>query len=327
MPKNIVNLQIRYRLGAWLLLTSLVSILFACTPSNDVEGVRLVSESTVTSVSDALLPTLIVTNTPVRTPERPSPLQQVTVDADFVLVTPTLPPSKTPTQTPTHTMTPTVSPTPTITTSPDATAFLFPTSVIVPITQAVAAPIDQVCDSSWFWIQPRPASCPLNLPTASQGVFQQFQNGYMVWVEHVDLIYVMYNDGQLPRWEAQRDYFNEGMTEESSEFDSAPAPNLWQPRRGFGLLWRTNATIRNRIGWAVQEWEQPYSVQVQRATDGTIYVSQPAGSAVFALFTSGNNWDQYIIDNNAPPIGATPNAAPIISPGGVPFPTPRPPGL
>lgn len=226
------------------------------------------------------------------TPEGVSPLQVVTVDADFVLVTPTLPPSKTPTVTPTVTPTQTQTPTPTLTATATQTTFLLPTSEIIPITQEVAAPAPRVCNSTWFFIQPRPEGCPLAPPNTSQGVYQEFQNGYMVWVGSQDAIYVMFRDGALPRWRAYRDFFNEGMLEDSSQYNNPPGPNLWQPRRGFGMLWRDNASVRSRIGWATQEWEQPFSVRVQTSNDGVVYISRPSAS-VFSLFPNGENWQVY----------------------------------
>lgn len=312
----------RYR---WLLVAITgVMLLTACSERAGVRsGPRLLSEVTVGAANEEPLPTLVVTATPVRvTPEIISPLNQVTVDADFVLVTPTLPPSKTPTITPTHTYTPTQTLTPTSTSTATATGFFFPTSVIIPLTQPVAAPVNRVCDSTWFFIQPRPDNCPLNPPTASQGVFQSFQNGYMVWAQSLDAIYVLYNDPVTPRWQVFRDFFQEGMPERTSEYDNAPGPGLWQPRRGFGLLWRNNAAIRQRIGWATIEWEIPYSTQLQTADDGTIFVSQP-GPAVFALMPNGITWNQYSSQGNLPGIARTPGQ--LLVPGSVPLPT-LPPG-
>jgi len=305
----------------WVWILSV--ILVACGNAGDIpSGPRLLSDVTIGPATE-VLPTLIVTDTPVRlTPEIISPLEQVTVDADFVLVTPTLPPSKTPTQTPTLTQTPTITPTPTTTLTPNATLFLLPTSNIVPVTQAVAVNDNRICESSWFFIQPRPAACPLFPPTASQGVYQEFQNGYMVWVAQQDAIYVLYKDNQRPRWEVQTDFFNEGMERSSSAYDNAPAPNLWQPVRGFGLVWRNDGTIRNRIGWAIEEFEQPYSLQVQVADNGTTFISRP-GNTMFALLANGTNWRIYD-GTNTPGNGAN---ATLIPPGSVPFPTVRPPGL
>lgn len=271
----------------------LMGFLVGCASEPVVnDGPVLVGEVTLPpNDTAAILPTRYLSPTMGITPEVISPLQQVTLDADFVLITPTLPPSKTPSETPTQSPTPTLTRTPTVTVTATATAFLFPTSVIIPITQQVAVPLPQVCDSTWFFIQPRPASCPLNPPVADQGVYQQFENGYMVWVRGQDAIYVMYNDNLLPRWQVFRDNFEEGMAEESSEFEQAP-PNRWQPRRGFGMLWRANSAVRARIGWATQELEIPYSVQVQTGDDGSIFISDPY-SALFSLLPSGSNWQLF----------------------------------
>ena len=265
----------------------------ACTTSEGTidTGPRLVSDVTLGPATQTLA-TRMLSPTPLgRTPEVVSPLDVVTVDAEFVLVTPTLPPSKTPTETPTISPTPPPTFTPTFTATSTNTAPILPTSVIIPVTGAVVIPIPEVCDSTWFFIQPRPANCPLNPPIADQGVYQQFQNGYMVWVRNQDAIYVMYSDNTQPRWEVFRDFFNEGMVEDESTFNNRP-PNTWQPRRGFGLLWRGNERVRNRIGWAIQQWEQPYSVQVQTADDGTIFISEPR-NAIFGLVPNGINWNLY----------------------------------
>lgn len=271
-------------------------ILAACgSPSSNNEGPRLVMDVTLEPTMPA--PTRFLSPTPERTvialtSEVLSPLQNVTLDADFVLVTPTLPPSKTPTHTPTITTTPTQSPTPSITVTATATMPAFPTSIIQPITAVVAAPIQQICDSTWFFIEPRPANCPLAPPTVTQGVFQPFQNGYMIWLQSQDAIYVMYNNAVQPRWEVYRDHFDEGMAEDEPSFGEPPAPGLWRPRRGFGLLWRSNSAVRDRIGWAIEQWEKPYSAQVQSAGDGSFFVNDATGS-VFAIFPNGVEWARY----------------------------------
>ena len=223
------------------------------------------------------------------TPEIISPLDEATIPADFVLVTPTLPPSKTPTTTPTMTVSPPPSQTPTMTVTSSATAPVLPTSVIIPVTDVAAQPLAEVCDSTWFFIQPRPQSCPRNEPLADQGVFQQFENGYMLWVRRTDAIYVMYNDQAQPRWEVYRDFFVEGMPE---EFNAQAPANRWEPVRGFGLLWRNNSAVRNRIGWATQQYETPYSVQLQISDDGAIFVNEPGGN-IFGLTPDRTGWALY----------------------------------
>ncbi len=273
-----------------------ILLLTACGVNNSdrSSGPRLIGEEALEPTTPA--PTRIITPTPTFVPAQPevvSSLNEVTVEADFVLVTPTLPPSKTPTLTPTMTLTPTVTPTPTITVTATATVPQFPTSVIIPVTAIVAQPIPQVCDSTWFFIQPRPASCPLSAPLAGQGVYQEFQNGYMIWLQVQDTIYIMYNDTFQPRWQFYSDTFEEGMPEFSGDYLNSPFPNTWQPRRGFGMLWRNNQVVRDRIGWATMEWEQPYSVSIQRAPDGTTFIGAPDGS-LFSLARGGTNWQRFV---------------------------------
>lgn len=276
----------------FLLFGFLLGVLVACGQAQDVRNPRLVREVTLPPPTDPL-PTRELSPTPVpRTPEIPSPLQVVTVDAAFVLVTPTLPPSKTPTQTPTFTQTPTMTVTPTVTATATMTAFILPTSNIIPFTGVVVESVNRICDSNWFFLQPRPASCPLSLPNATNGVYQTFQNGYMIWAASQNAIYVFYNDANIPRWQVFRDFFQEGMVETAPEYDNAPQAQLWQPRRGFGLLWRNDVLVRNRIGWATIPDEIPYSVQVQTASDGTIFISAP-NQTLFGLLPNNVSWQLY----------------------------------
>lgn len=280
-----------------ILVIVLGVILAACssTPTTPQQTGPVLLEEVVLEPTIPV-PTRILSPTPSRpapTSEVQSPLEIVTIQADFVLVTPTLPPSKTPTSTPTITYTPTITPSPTVTVTATATRPLFPTSVIIPITADAAVPLPQICNSTWFFLTPAPGNCPLSPPIASQGVYQAFENGYMVWVGSQDAIYVMYNDGITPRWQFFRDSFAEGMAEDDPAYGSAPRPNTWQPRRGFGMLWRNNQVIRDRIGWATIQFEQPFSVQTQVSADGTLFVSEPSGG-VFGLAPNGVSWQRYL---------------------------------
>jgi hypothetical protein len=281
-------------------LLLLLLCLAACDASDTSTGDGPLLVREVTLAPTDLSPTRFLSPTPTQpTQARPtgevvSPLNQVTVDARYIVVTPTLPPSKTPTATPTQTQTPTVTPTASMTNTATSTAFLLPTSEIIPITQPVAQNADNICDSSWFFIEPRPAACPMSQPTASNGVFQQFQNGTMIWVGSGQAVYVLYNDSNQPRWQVFRDYFDQNNP--SMAYLDAPPQQIgsgfWSPRRGFGLLWQQDINIHNRIGPAIEQWEQPYSVQVQTASDGSIFISTPRGF-VYGLLYGGVNWNQY----------------------------------
>jgi len=289
--------------GLWL-VPVLFILLVACTPeaNNQADnGPQLVLEVTIppTEIRATRFlsptPTVPATATFMRsTAELNSPLDNVTVDAQYVIVTPTLPPSKTPTVTPTHSPTPTITPTPSLTNTSTSTAFLLPTSIVIPITEPAADVANRVCDSTWGFIYPPPESCPLGAPVASQGVYQEFSNGYMVWVGSMDAIYVLFKDDAVRRWEVKRDFFDESNPS-MAYLDAAPqslGAGMWNPRRGFGLLWEQDAYIKNRIGGATQQWEQPFSVQVQTASDGTLFVTTPRGT-VFGLMSGGISWDQF----------------------------------
>ena len=303
----------------WIILL-VVWIAVACQPQEIPDGPQLVREVTVAPTD--LVPTQAIsaTSPPTVTPTRNStefisPLLEATVDAQFVVITPTLPPSKTPTITPSFTPTPTVTPSPTMTNTATSTAFLLPTSEIIEITQVAIVPTSQVCDTVWQFIQPPPPACPAGPPNASRGTYQRFPNGHMIEVGNQSAIYVLYNDAQQPRWQVFRDYFQEGMPETSPEY---PAE---QPIRGFGMLWRDNATVRNRLGYLpTQRYEAPYNVILQTARDGSIYVNgqlRGTGSRfadapptfTFVLFPNNANWRNY--DNQvAPPPVSGPTAIP-----------------
>lgn len=281
----------------WVMLLGLLT---ACAGNTDLGGggPRLLQdvalEPTTPGPTRELSPTFtseLPTLNPAITSERQSPLQVVTIQADFVIVTPTLPPSKTPTQTPTITVTPSVTLTPTLTVTSSLTAPVFPTSIIIPVTAPVNVPIVEVCDSTWLYMQPPPAGCPLTPPTASQGVYQTFEYGQMIWVGFMDEIFVMYSDSatMLPRWARFRDTFDEGEPEEDPAYSNPPSSVLWQPRRGFGKLWRDDLfkfQVRDRVGWATMQLEQPYSLQYQQGRDGAIFISRPDGG-VFGLHPTG----------------------------------------
>jgi len=299
----------------WLLIVVAISLLAACEPQpNITDGPQLVRQVTVGPTD--LLATRAITDTPMPTAtinatENISPLAGVTVDSQFVVITPTLPPSKTPT--PTATFTPTLTPTPTNTPTslPTSTTFLLPTSEIIAITQPAFVPNNQVCDSNWTFIQPPPPSCPQGPPNASTGTYQRFPNGHMIEISNQSAIYVLYANSGQPTWQVFRDYFQEGMPETS------PAYPPEQPIRGFGLVWRDDANVRNRLGYLpIQRHEAPYSIQVQISRDGTIFITGDLRAVdsryndapsrfTFALFPDAASWQDYSNNTTPLPVGGT----------------------
>ena len=128
------------------------------------EAMPTLIELATEQIGPSPFPTSIVTS------ERLSPANIVTVEADFVIVTPTLPPSKTPTTTPTVTTTPSITPPPTFPVTATATALFFPTPMFTPTFAIVSNPVNELCLTQWQYIQPPPQGCPMFPATVSQGV-------------------------------------------------------------------------------------------------------------------------------------------------------------
>ena len=94
-----------------------------------------------------------------------------------------------------------------------------------------------------------------------------FERGTMIWVESVEseavqpVIFVLYDD---QTWAQFNDTFQDGEPE--SDPAIVPPAGYHQPTRGFGKLWRETSTVRERLGWALEQergfqtlWQQQYT--------------------------------------------------------------------
>lgn len=286
----------------WTLWICAVMLAAACTPDRIAvnDDPILIEEVTVAPETPSPAPFLNVSPSPTRqiilTPTATVlwALAANTLDSGLVLLTPTLPPSKTPTPTSTQTATLVATPRPTLPpTIPPVILPATPIPGLVPIPTALGAtPVSSIpCSVAWFFTGPAPAVCPLNPPLVSAASFQQFQGGFMLWVGQQDAIYMFYDGATFPRWQVYNDAYQEGIPETDPAFDNAP-PGTWQPRRGFGLLWRTQEALRSRLGWALSDRETAFTTQVQIASDGTIFLLEPRGG-VISLTADGSSWARY----------------------------------
>lgn len=289
----------------WVMFVSALLLAACGTDASNIADSRprLVQEITLAPTTPAPTRFLSPTPSPIAlaistSAELVSQLQVVTIDADYILVTPTLPPSKTPTLTPTQSPTFTLTPPPTITPPPvTAVTPQIPTVVVAQATQViapnpVAAPAVN-CSANWFFTTSAPSACPNAPSTSSYASLLQFQQGFMIWIEQQDAIYVLYDSANFPRWEVFQDTFTEGMPETDPSMESQKPPYGWQPRRGFGLVWRMREDIRSRLGWSVREWEEPFTTQIQVASDGTVYIQESRGG-ILALTQGGVEWKRWI---------------------------------
>ncbi|NPV66081.1 MAG: hypothetical protein HPY64_02910 [Anaerolineae bacterium] len=154
------------------------------------------------------------------------------------------------------------------------------------------------CQYDWFFgAQARPVdACPSTPPISTDLARLEFERGEMIWVQAEQTIYVLFRDFQAPYWASYPDTFLEGMPER--EAGLVGPLGLWQqPRRGFGLLWRQDATVSERLGWALEEWEASYEGWLQKAEtpegtlvffmrdDNKVYQLHPGPEGIWELFT------------------------------------------
>ena len=92
---------------------------------------------------------------------------------------------------------------------------------------------------------------PTNVYAEVQIAEQVFERGRMMWLRHNRQIWVTMQAGDDPTrgdWFCYNDTFEEGEPE--IDPDLIPPEGLFQPRRGFGKLWRELSGIREGVGWA-----------------------------------------------------------------------------
>jgi len=100
---------------------------------------------------------------------------------------------------------------------------------------------------------PSPTFDPFPTPARDEIIVaeQLFENGRMFWLQPNQQIWIMiYGENAASgQWLIGEDTWFEGMM----EFDAAiiPPEGFFQPERGFGKLWRDDETIRNLLGWAL----------------------------------------------------------------------------
>jgi hypothetical protein len=109
-----------------------------------------------------------------------------------------------------------------------------------------------------------PVSVPTFGPTPTLSAFptevraqlyiaqQDFEHGYMLWISATQQIWVLFNvpenNFQAGEWQSYPDTFVEGEPEIDPNLN--PPVGKYQPKRGFGKLWRNTPEVKERLGWA-----------------------------------------------------------------------------
>jgi hypothetical protein len=146
------------------------------------------------------------------------------------------------------------------------------------------------CPDTWFFAS-APDECPASAALVSDGAEQHFEHGVMIWVMDQDAIYVLFDDGQSPTWSIYTDEWDPGEPEDDPTL--TPPTGLYQPVRGFGLVWREQPGVRGRLGWA-KDLETGFTISVQRTSHpkyNDIYIRALDGK-VWRLLPEASGWEK-----------------------------------
>ncbi|MCC7208400.1 MAG: hypothetical protein IT323_13920 [Anaerolineae bacterium] len=158
------------------------------------------------------------------------------------------------------------------------------------VQQTLTIPLG--CEGAWFF-EPNPGGCPPGPPVISTMAEQVFERGRMFWVQAQGQIYVLYDDGDIPGWSAFPDQFQEGGPE--LDPNRQPPEGLSQPVRGFGLVWREQPRVADRLGWATGP-ETAYDGALQGDTTLETGVAYLRGrdDTIYELSGGGARWQRYV---------------------------------
>lgn len=152
----------------------------------------------------------------------------------------------------------------------------------IPLTLPLSCPVE------WFF-SPSPEACPDEAPLATRLVDQSMQRGRMVFVAETDTIYALFNDGTQPAWSSFDNRYDPTVHEDR---DPNIPPDFIQPLRELGFLWRTQSTVRNRLGrGAADAIEYEGFVQATTLRGGqTINYVMGANGVVLVIFPGTDEW-------------------------------------
>ncbi|MBN2007462.1 MAG: hypothetical protein JXA21_29220 [Anaerolineae bacterium] len=186
-----------------------------------------------------------------------------------------------------------------------ATAAVSSTPTSAPATQApvpavkTKEPVSAGCASGWFFTfdddyRDLGAFCP-GPARAADAVGQDFEGGRVYYYAPdpaytTDLrgtIYVIYNDGE---WITFPD--NWDTTQPSSDPNLVPPEGRYQPVERIGKVWRDNADVRNRLGWAY-EVQSSFPGRYQHYSEE----SAPTGDMHFSFIDHGK-WGVVLLLNS-----------------------------
>lgn len=168
---------------------------------------------------------------------------------------------------------------------------LYASNEIATASSSIELPL--TCPHTWFFA-PEPDICPQDAPLISAAAEQRFEHGWMIWVGEEDRIYVLYDDDQFsPKWDSFIDEWHIGLPEDDPNI--IPPTGFYQPKRGFGLVWREQPFVRDRLGWALTAQEASYETAVQRTSyakyNDTFILA--ADTQIWKLLPERSGWEKF----------------------------------
>jgi len=127
--------------------------------------------------------------------------------------------------------------------------------------------------------------CPTDVEKGLRSSEQIFQNGYMFWREDLRRIYVLYNNHT---WQLFTDTWEAGDPEYDPNI--VPPAGYYQPKLGFGKVWREQPGVRDGLGWATRQ-ERSFWASIEPFEKGLMIWSDVEG--VFILYDDGT-WEDYL---------------------------------
>jgi len=132
--------------------------------------------------------------------------------------------------------------------------------------------------------------CPTEAEREVTLAEEAFERGRMFWRGDSGEIYVLHDNRT---WQAFADTWQEGQPQDDPNL-TAP-PDLFQPKRGFGKVWREElGGPVSQLGWAREE-ERGFTGVVQVFDGGTILESDvgTAREVLLHILYADGSWEQY----------------------------------
>lgn len=162
------------------------------------------------------------------------------------------------------------------------------------VSQSVT--VDWPCKYSYFF-SPAPTLCPAYEVTTTPAAEETFEHGRMIWLSEMRFppvtaasqVLVLYDDGQ---WAQYDDTWAEGEPE--SDPAIVPPAGLLQPIRGFGKVWREQAGVRDKLGWATAAevgYTASWQPQMRESLPSVMYVQLRDGRVVEYAGQGTGSWE------------------------------------